>query len=64
VSADTARTPTRSIQLVVPGYLFEELGARAVRRRVTRRFLILEALAAAGYRVEPADLEEDGGHPR
>jgi len=60
----TVRTPTRGIQLVVPEYLFEELGMKAVRRRVTKRFLILEALAAAGYRVEPPDMEEDGRRRR
>jgi hypothetical protein len=58
------RTPTRGIQLVVPEYLFEELGMKAVRRRVTKRFLILEALAAAGYQVEPVDMEEDGRRRR
>jgi len=63
-NAGTTRTPTRSIQLVVPEYLFEELGVRAVRRRVTKRFLILEALAAGGYRVERADMEEDGRRRR
>jgi hypothetical protein len=62
--ADATRAPARSIQLVVPDYLFEELGVRAVRRRVTKRFLILEALAAGGYRIEPADMEEDGRRRR
>ena len=59
-----ARTPARSIQLVVPDYLFEEMGVKAVRRRVTKRFLILEALAAVGYFVEPGDMEEDGRRRR
>jgi hypothetical protein len=63
-AAAAARTATRSIQLVVPEYLFEELGVKAVRRRVTKRFLVLEALAAAGYRVEPVDMEEDGRRRR
>lgn len=62
--AATAAAVTRSIQLVVPDYLFEEMGLKAVRRRVTKRFLILEALAAAGYRVEPGDLDEDGRRRR
>lgn len=59
-----ARAATPSIQLVVPDYLFEEMGVKAVRRRVTKRFLILEALAAAGYRVEADDMEEDGRRRR
>ncbi len=58
------RTAVRSIQLVVPDYLFEELGVKAVKRRVTKRFLILEALAASGYCVEPDDMEEDGRRRR
>jgi hypothetical protein len=63
-AAAAIRTATRSIQLVVPEYLFEEMGVKAVRRRVTKRFLILEALAAAGYRVEPSDMDEDGRRRR
>lgn len=55
---------TRSIQLVVPDYLFEELGVTAVQRRVTKRFLILEALAGSGYKVEPYDMDEDGRRRR
>lgn len=62
--AAAPRTATRTIQLVVPDYLFEEMGLKAVRRRVTKRFLILEALAAAGYRIEPRDMEEDGRRRR
>jgi hypothetical protein len=61
---EAPRAATRSIQLVVPDYLFEELGVKAVQRRVTKRFLILEALAAGGYCVEPDDMEEDGRRRR
>lgn len=60
----TVRATSRSIQLIVPDYLFEEMGVKAVRRRVTKRFLILEALAAAGFHVAPDDLEEDGRRRR
>jgi hypothetical protein len=63
-ATDIPRAPTRSIQLVVPEYLFEELGMKAVRRRVTKRFLILEALAATGYEVKSVDMEEDGRRRR
>jgi hypothetical protein len=58
------RATSRSIQLIVPDYLFEEMGVKAVRRRVTKRFLILEALAAAGFHVQPNDMEEDGRRRR
>jgi hypothetical protein len=59
-----ALTPCKSFNLSVPEYLFDELGMRAVKRRVTKRYLILEALAKAGYAVEAQDLEEDGRRRR
>ena len=57
-------SPCRSFNLSVPDYLFDELGMQAVKRRVTKRYLILEALAKTGFTVEPQDLEEDGRRRR
>jgi hypothetical protein len=57
-------SPCKSFNLSVPDYLFEELGMQAVKRRVTKRYLILEALAKAGFTIEPQDLEEDGRRRR
>ena len=57
-------TPCKSFNLSVPDYLFDELGMQAVQRRVTKRYLILEALSKAGFRIEPQDLEEDGRRRR
>jgi hypothetical protein len=57
-------TPCKSFNLSVPEYLFDELGLQAVKRRVTKRYLILEALAKAGFVVQPQDLEEDGRRRR
>lgn len=57
-------TPCKSFNLSVPEYLFDELGLQAVKRRVTKRYLILEALAKAGFEVQPQDLEEDGRRRR
>jgi hypothetical protein len=57
-------TPCKSFNLSVPEYLFDELGLQAVKRRVTKRYLILEALAKAGFTVQPQDLEEDGRRRR
>lgn len=57
-------TPCKSFNLSIPEYLFDELGLRAVKRRVTKRYLILDALAKAGFTVEPHDLEEDGRRRR
>jgi hypothetical protein len=57
-------SPCKSFNLSVPDYLFDELGMLAVKRRVTKRYLILEALAKTGFTVEPQDLEEDGRRRR
>lgn len=57
-------TPCKSFNLSVPEYLFDELGLQGVKRRVTKRYLILEALEKAGYVIEPQDLEEDGRRRR
>jgi hypothetical protein len=57
-------TPCKSFNLSVPDYLFDELGMQAVKRRVTKRYLILEALAKSGFAIEPQDLDEDGRRRR
>jgi hypothetical protein len=57
-------SPCKSFNLSVPDYLFDELGMQAVKRRVTKRYLILEALSNTGFTVEPQDLEEDGRRRR
>jgi hypothetical protein len=54
----------KPIKLMVPDYLFRELSMNAADRGVTKKFLILKALQAAGYRVEPEDMEEDGRRVR
>jgi len=47
-----------SIRGYIPHYLDDELTIRAAERRVTKTFLILEALAKA-YRVEEVDMVQD-----
>ena len=54
-----AVAPVVSIRGYVPNYLDDELAMKAAERRVTKTFLIMEALARAGYRVEEADLVQD-----
>ena len=54
----------KPLVLLVPGYLFDALAQQAAARRVTKKYLILEALQARGYRIDPADLEEDGRRNR
>lgn len=52
-------SPVVSIRGYIPQYLDDELAMRAATRRVTKTFLILEALAKAGYRVDETDMVED-----
>lgn len=51
--------PVTSIRGYIPQYLDDELTMKAAERRVTKTFLIMEALAKAGYRVDEADLVQD-----
>jgi hypothetical protein len=51
--------PVTSIRGYIPQYLDDELSVKAAERRVTKTFLIMEALAKAGYRVDEADLVQD-----
>lgn len=48
-----------SWKLVVPDYLDRELSRSAAERRVSKGFLVLEALAQAGYEIRPEDLIGD-----
>jgi hypothetical protein len=59
-----AATPMKTLQLVIPDYLFEQLHMNAATERVTKKYLVLQALAHAGYRIEASDLDEDGRRNR
>lgn len=50
---------TISTRAYLPDYLDQELAMKSAERRVTKNFLIMEALAQAGYRVDEVDLIED-----
>lgn len=50
----------RPLSLEVPDYLARELKVKAASDAVTVRFLVLSALAEAGYRIDQDELEEDG----
>lgn len=52
-------SPVVSIRGYIPQYLDDELAMQAAGRRVTKTFLILEALQKAGYRVDENDIVED-----
>ena len=58
-SASRVLSATASWKLVMPDYLDRELSRRAAERRVTKSFLVLEALAQSGYEVQPKDLVGD-----
>jgi hypothetical protein len=48
-----------SLRIEVPEYLDRELALKAAEQRVTKQFLVMKALQAAGYRLDEADLVED-----
>lgn len=51
--------PVVSIRGYIPDYLDNEMAIKAAERRVTKTFLIMEALARAGYRVDEVDMVQD-----
>lgn len=53
-----------SIRGYIPQYLDDELSIRAAERRVTKTFLLMEALSKAGYRIDEVDLVQDRRRPR
>ncbi len=54
-----AAVPFASLRLEVPAYLDQALTVKAAEQRVTKAFLVMTALAQAGYPVAPADLVPD-----
>jgi hypothetical protein len=51
--------PVASIRGYIPQYLDNELSIKAAERRVTKTYLIVEALEKAGYHVNEIDLIPD-----
>ncbi len=51
--------PFASLRLEVPAYLDQALTVKAAEQRVTKAFLVMSALAQAGFPVAPADLVPD-----
>jgi hypothetical protein len=48
-----------SVRLNIPAYLNKQLSRDAVERDCTKTHLILQALAKAGYEIDPADMAPD-----
>lgn len=53
------KTPLASLRIEVPEYLDRELALKAAQDRVTKQYLVLQALRQAGFWVEPGDLVAD-----
>lgn len=51
--------PVVSIRGYIPDYLDNELTRKSAERRVTKTFLIMEALDKAGYYLEKVDMVQD-----
>jgi hypothetical protein len=54
-----ARTKFASFRVDLPEYLDQELTVRSARDRVTKTYLIMDALRRAGFKVQPEDLVTD-----
>ena len=48
------------LNLNVPLYLLDAINVRAAQERSTTRHLVLQALAAFGFEIDPADIVPDG----
>ncbi len=48
-----------SLRVEVPEYLDRELAIKAAEQRVTKQYLVMKALQAAGYQLNDTDLVED-----
>jgi hypothetical protein len=55
----TPKTPLASLRIEVPEYLDRELAMRAAEQRVTKQYLVVQALKNAGFSVRQEDLVTD-----
>jgi len=59
-AAPTAAVKSTALKFEVPDLVWTALRQEALNRRVTVKYLVLEALAAKGYNVDLAAVPEDG----
>jgi hypothetical protein len=59
-AAEAALRKPAALKFDVPDELWDDLRMAAIRRRVTVKYLVLEALEAKGYAVDLAAVPEDG----
>ncbi len=57
--AGEGKQPLASLRVEIPKYVDKLLAVAAAEREVTKQYLVLEALQAKGYPVDPSDLIED-----
>lgn len=55
--------PAIRLSVMVPAYLSDAVNLRAASERSTARHIVIQALAAFGFEVDPADLVPDGRRP-
>jgi hypothetical protein len=55
---------TKRLGIDMPDYLFTEIGKDALKKGVTKRAVVLQALRTAGYDIDDIDLVEDGRRAR
>lgn len=61
---DMGQTEPDTMPLSLPGYLMEQVRTEAFMRKVTKKFVIMEALAARGFFIDEEDMREDGRRDR
>ena len=59
-----APVKTAALKFEVPDEVWTELRQEALNRRVTVKYLVLEALAAKGYKIDLSAVPEDGRRNR
>lgn len=60
VPSPAPRRAIDKLTLELPGYLVDAMKLEAVRSRTSVRYVVMAALAKAGYSIEAADLVPDG----
>jgi hypothetical protein len=59
-AAQAEPVPQESLKIMIPSYLNRALTVRAGERKVSKRWLVMDALRQAGFDVREDDLFEDG----
>jgi hypothetical protein len=52
--------PAVRLSVYIPAYVSEALNIKAAKERSTSRHIVMQALQALGFEIDPADLVPDG----